>query len=195
MIGLSLFIPLYEAVIVPAARRLTKVETGVSTLQRQGAGLAASIVSMAAAAAVEKYRRGKSVQGMEISVAWLAPQLLVMGVAEALNSVGQIEFYNREFPEKMRTVAGSVFFCSLGAGSYLSAVLVTAVRKMTAAKGRRGWLEDDLDQGRLEYFYCLMAGMGAVNLVFFLFCAYFYRYNNGDGEQRVEEDDGLHDDV
>ncbi|KAK8938231.1 Nitrate transporter 1.7 [Platanthera guangdongensis] len=186
MLGLSLFIPLYEAVVVPAARRLANLEAGFTTLQRQGAGLAASVISMAAAAAVEKQRRGRSLRGVEISVAWLAPQLLLMGAAEALNAVGQIEFYNRQFPEHMQTLAGSLFFCSMGSASYLCGLLVTAVRRMTGGEGRRGWLENDIDEGRLEYFYYLLAGMGAVNLMGFLVCAHFYRYNKDFS--RVKED-------
>ncbi|KAK8933525.1 Nitrate transporter 1.7 [Platanthera zijinensis] len=137
MLGLSLFIPFYVVVVVPAARRLTNLEAGFTTLQRQGAGLAVSVISMVAAAEAEKQRRGKSLRGVEISVAWLAPQLLLMGVAEGLNAVGQIEFYNRQFPEHMQTVAGSLFFCSMGSASYVCGLLVTAVKKMTGGEGRR----------------------------------------------------------
>nr|GLL49814.1 Protein NRT1/ PTR family 2.13 [Ipomoea trifida] len=36
-----------------------------------------------------------------ITVMWLAPQLILMGFAEGFNIIGQIEFFNKEFPDNM----------------------------------------------------------------------------------------------
>ncbi|KAI0516369.1 hypothetical protein KFK09_009042 [Dendrobium nobile] len=190
MLGLTFFIPVYDMVIVPVARRITKLEGGITLLQRQGVGLLISILSMVAAAMVEKKRREKSLEGVAISVLWLMPPLLVMGVAEAFNGVGQIEFYNRQFPEHMQTLAGSLFFCSLAGASYLSSLLISVVRKATDGGGRRSWLEDDIDKGRLDYFYYLIAGMGVVNLIYFVICASFYRYKGVEEVKVVKEGGG-----
>ncbi|KAG0456215.1 hypothetical protein HPP92_024003 [Vanilla planifolia] len=187
MLGLALFIPIYDLVLVPAARSVTGIPNGITLLQRQGVGLVISVFSMVAAAVLEKQRREDSLSrggrggAGAMSVLGLAPQLLVMGVAEAFNGVGQIEFYNRQFPEHMQTLAGSLFFCSLAGASYLSSVLVAVVRRETAGEGRRSWLEDDIDRGRLDYFYYLIAGMGTLNFVYFLVCARHYRYKGGGG--------------
>ncbi|PKA57378.1 Nitrate transporter 1.7 [Apostasia shenzhenica] len=175
LMSLALFIPVYDRLLVPLLRRATGRDAGVTLLQRQGAGLLLSVVSMAVAGVVEGRRRRSG--GREMSaVKWLSPQLVLMGIAEGLNAVGQVEFYNRQFPERMQTVAGSLFYCSIAGGGYLSGALVSIVDKATGGGQRRGWLDKDLDAGRLDYFYYLIAGMGAVNLVYFLVCARFYRY-------------------
>jgi hypothetical protein len=50
------FIPVYDLAIVPLARRLTRLPSGITMLQRIGAGIAVAVVTMAAAAAVEGRR-------------------------------------------------------------------------------------------------------------------------------------------
>jgi solute carrier family 15 (peptide/histidine transporter), member 3/4 len=50
------FIPVYDRAIVPLARRLTRLPSGITMLQRIGAGIAVAVVTMAAAAAVEGRR-------------------------------------------------------------------------------------------------------------------------------------------
>ncbi|KAK9114095.1 hypothetical protein Syun_020892 [Stephania yunnanensis] len=49
--------PLYDHVIIPFARRVTRAETGITQLQRIGIGLVLSIVAMALAALVEVKRK------------------------------------------------------------------------------------------------------------------------------------------
>ena len=42
------------------------------------------------------------------SAFWLVPQLAALGLSEAFNQVSQMEFYYKQFPENMRSVAGSL---------------------------------------------------------------------------------------
>jgi peptide/histidine transporter 3/4 len=52
------------------------------------------------------------------------------------------------------------------------------VHKVTGhgSNGSGGWLANDLNQGRLDYFYWLLAVMSTVNLVFFTVAARGYVY-------------------
>ncbi|XP_008796703.2 protein NRT1/ PTR FAMILY 2.13-like [Phoenix dactylifera] len=178
LLALALFIPIYDQIFVPVARRLSGMESGISLLQRQGVGIVIAASSMVVAGLVERMRRGAALAdgglygSSPLSAAWLAPQLVLMGVAEAFNGVGQVEFYSRQFPEHMQTIACAFFFCSLAGGSYLSAILVAAVRNYTS------WLKDDnnVNANRLDYFYYLIAVIGVVNTLYFLVAARFYRY-------------------
>lgn len=178
LLALTLFIPIYDQLFVPLARRITGMESGITLLQRQGAGIVIAALSMVVAGLVERMRRDSAVAhggvygSSPLSAAWLAPQLVLMGIAEAFNAVGQVEFYNRQFPEHMQTIAGAFFTCSLAGGSYLSAILVAAVRKYTS------WFKDanNMNANRLDYFYYLIAVFGAVNTLYFLVVAHFYRY-------------------
>ncbi|XP_020595090.1 protein NRT1/ PTR FAMILY 2.13-like, partial [Phalaenopsis equestris] len=186
LLALSIFLPIYDRILVPFLRRVTKLEQGITLLQRQGTGLLLSVLSMVLAGLVEWRRRERKTM---MSVLWLSPQLTVMGVSEAFNYVGQIEFYNREFPEHLLTMGGSLVFLCLAGASYLSLFLVSVVRKVTGGEGRRSWLEDDLDQGRLDYYYYLIAVLGMLNFLYFLVCAKFYQYKGAmaEGEEDGEE--------
>uniref|UniRef100_A0A0D3GN77 Uncharacterized protein n=1 Tax=Oryza barthii TaxID=65489 RepID=A0A0D3GN77_9ORYZ len=130
-----------------------------------------------------------------ISAFWLVPQLAALGLSEAFNQVSQTEFYYREFPESMRSVAGSVLFSGLALSSYLSGVLVAAVERATRGAGAGddgGWLAEDLNKGRLDWFYLLIAAIGAANFLAFVACAKWYRYKGSDDD---DDDDHEHEQV
>lgn len=194
MLALTLFIPVYDRILMPIARKFTRIESGITLLQRQGLGIVISILSMIVAALVERKRRISAVAHggvSQLSVIWLVPQLVLMGIAEAFNAIGQIEFYNRQFPEHMQTLAGSLFFCSLAGASYMSTFIVSIVQKITATGGRTSWLDNNINKGRVDYFYYVIAIMGVCNLLYFLVCSHYYRYK-GEGEVKMKtHDNGL----
>lgn len=184
MITIGIFLPIYDRIIVPTLRRFTKHEAGITLLQRIGIGIFFSIPAMIVAGVMEKKRRTSVAP---ISVFWLAPQLVIMGFCEAFNIIGQIEFFNRQFPENMRSIANSLIFCSIAASSYLSTIVVNIVHHGTGTHGHPDWLTSDLNAGRLDYFYYLIAGMGAFNFLYFLYVAHRYGYK-ANVEIQVESD-------
>ncbi|KAL0336296.1 UNVERIFIED_CONTAM: protein NRT1/ PTR FAMILY 2.13 [Sesamum radiatum] len=198
MITIGIWLPFYDRVLVPSLRKVTRLEGGISLLQRMGIGIVFSILSMIIAGLVERVRRASAVMhaGQDgiapLTVFWLAPQLMVMGFAEAFNIIGQIEFYNKEFPENMRSVANSLFSCTMAGASYLSAVLVNVVHKTTGRHGRPDWLTKDINAGKVENLYFLIAGLGVLNLGYFLWVARGYQYKS---KYRVDDDDKLGFDV
>lgn len=187
LVALALFIPIYDRLLVPVARRITGIDSGITLLQRQGTGMAIGVASMAVAGLVEKKRRDSALAhggvSSPLSAMVLAPQLCLVGVAEAFNAVGQIEFYNRQFPEHMQALAGSLFYCTLAGANYLSAVLIAVVQKRTS------WLDNNLNQGRVDYYYYTIGVLGAVNFLYFLVCAHYYRYK-GTPEAAASDKDG-----
>ncbi|KAL2349309.1 hypothetical protein Fmac_003309 [Flemingia macrophylla] len=179
---IGLWVPVYDRFMVPALRRVTKHEGGITLLQRIGIGLVFSILSMIAAALVEKVRRdlanaNPSPLGIApMSVLWLFPQLFLMGMCEAFNIIGQIEFFNRQFPEHMRSIANALFSCSFAGASYVSSAIVSTVHHATKTHSHPDWLTNDINAGRLDYFYYLVAGIGVINLIYFLYVAQRYHY-------------------
>lgn len=169
-------VPLYDRAFVPAARRLTGKDKGVTELQRVGAGLAMPVLAMAAAALVETERLRRAPSGPAMSVLWQAPQYVLMGVGDVLATVGQLDFFYSQAPASMKTVCTALGFLVMAAGSYLSSFLLAAVEWATAAGGRPGWIPDDLDQGHLDRFFWMMSGLACLNLVAFGSCA--VRYNS-----------------
>ncbi|KAJ0256278.1 Protein NRT1/ PTR FAMILY 2.13 [Hirschfeldia incana] len=185
LLTIGVFLPLYDRVLVSFLRRITGHKSGITLLQRIGTGIVFAILSMIVAGLVERVRRTRSINagdptGMTpMSVFWLSPQLILMGLCEAFNIIGQIEFFNSQFPEHMRSIANALFSLSFAGSSYLSSVLVTVVHKFSGGHERPDWLNKNLNAGKLDYFYYLIAVLGVVNLVYFWYCARGYRYKVG----------------
>lgn len=193
MLTLTLFIPIYDRIMVPMLRRITGKEGGITLLQRMGIGIFLSVLISLVAALVENHRRTlahtKPTLGIlpqrgaisSMSAQWLIPQVAIAGLAEAFAAIGQVEFYYKQFPENMRSFAGSLFFCGMAVSSYLSGFLVSIVHHTTRGNGTGDWLPEDLNQGRLENFYYLIAALGVVNCCYFLVCSSWYRYKGTEG--------------
>ncbi|KAG2321550.1 hypothetical protein Bca52824_014763 [Brassica carinata] len=185
LLTIGVFLPLYDRVLVPFLRRITGHKSGITLLQRIGTGIVFAIFSMIVAGLVERMRRTRSINagdptGMTpMSVFWLSPQLILMGLCEAFNIIGQIEFFNSQFPEHMRSIANSLFSLSFAGSNYLSSLIVTIVHEFSGGHDRPDWLNKNLNAGKLDYFYYLIAVLGVFNLVYFWYCARGYRYKVG----------------
>ncbi|KAL5729838.1 hypothetical protein ACHQM5_002734 [Ranunculus cassubicifolius] len=177
---------LNEKLFVPLARKLTHNVSGLTSLQRISMGLIVSIIAMVAAAIVEKKRRENEVQGHgKISVFWLVPQFFLVGAGEAFAYVGQLEFFIKEAPEKMKSMSTGLFLSTLSMGFFVSSLLVSLVHKITGDR----WIRSNLNKGKLENFYWLLAILGVLNFFLFLFFSTRHEYkveqykNSSDGEE------------
>ncbi|KAL6140171.1 hypothetical protein ACLB2K_058472 [Fragaria x ananassa] len=182
-ITILLFTSLNEKLFVPLARKLTKSPQGLTSLQRVGIGLVFSTVAMIAAAIVEKQRREIAVDhNTKIRAFWLVPQYFLVGAGEAFLYVGQLEFFIREAPDRMKSMSTGLFLSTISMGFYVSSLLVTVVDKVT----HKSWLRSDLNNGRLENFYLLLAALGTINFLVFLAFAMRHQYK---GQQYNNPDD------
>ncbi|CAN0875955.1 Protein NRT1/ PTR FAMILY 2.9 [Linum grandiflorum] len=174
-LSLTAWVLLYGAVIVPLCRKYLKKGPPLSTLRRMGIGiciltigaLVAAIVELKVQAHHEKY-----------SVFYLVPQTVLMGLAEAFNSVAQIEFYENQLPENLASMTGALFSMGYAFGSFGSAILVRIVRDATKlSNGESSWMPNQqLDGSKLHCFYFLLVTLGVVNLCFFLPMAKWYKH-------------------
>lgn len=198
MITLAIWVPFYDRILVPYLRKITKIEGGITILQRIGIGFIFSTLSMVVAGLVEKMRRDSAIAAGQpdgiapITVMWLAPQLILMGFAEAFSFIGQIEFYYKEFPQNMKSVANSLFSVTAGLSNYLSSALVMILHDHTGRHGRPDWLTADINQARVDYFYYLIAGLGVLNLIYYLIVAQRYEYKT---KMEIDSDHISHFDV
>uniref|UniRef100_A0A0D3HGG8 Major facilitator superfamily (MFS) profile domain-containing protein n=1 Tax=Oryza barthii TaxID=65489 RepID=A0A0D3HGG8_9ORYZ len=88
-----------------------------------------------------------------------------------------LDFFLRECPKGMKTMSTGLFLSTCAIGFFFSTLLVTIVHKVTGHGARGGgWLADNLDDGRLDYFYWLLAVISAINLVLFTVAARGYVY-------------------
>jgi dipeptide/tripeptide permease len=174
--SILLTVPVYDRLLAPLARRLTGNPHGLTPLQRVFVGLLLSVAGMAVAALVERHRQVASGHGATLTVFLLMPQFVLVGAGEAFTYMGQLAFFLRECPKGMKTMSTGLFLSTCALGFFFSTLLVTIVHKVTAHAGRDGWLADNLDDGRLDYFYWLLAVISAINLVLFTFAARGYVY-------------------
>lgn len=172
-ISILLFTSLNEKLVVPLARKLTHNTQGLTSLQRIGIGLIFAMVAMIAAAAIEKHRRVFAIENKtKISAFWLVPQFFLVGAGEAFAYVGQLEFFIREAPESMKSMSTGLFLSTLSMGFFVSSLLVSLVDEIT----KKRWLTSNLNKGKLDYFYLLLAVLAAMNFIFFLVFATRHKY-------------------
>ncbi|PON54113.1 Proton-dependent oligopeptide transporter [Trema orientale] len=169
-------VPIYDRVIVPIARKFTGKEKGFSELQRIGVGLFTAVLSMVAAAVVETNRLqlareldlvGKKV-AVPLSILWQIPQYFLIGTSSVFTYAGQVEFFYEESPDAVRSLCSALFLLSFSLGYYLCSFILTIVTYFTTKGGKVGWIPDNLNEGHLDYLFWLSAGLGFLNLLFFV---------------------------
>ncbi|CAN1837983.1 Protein NRT1/ PTR FAMILY 1.2 [Linum perenne] len=173
LISYSLSLVIYDSILVPILSKFTGIPRGLSTNVRLGAGMVLSISAMAISGAVESTRKwnASNQDSMEMSVLWLVPSLLLLGMSQTLNSMEQLAFYYSQLPKAMSSIAVCIFTLVAAIGSLLSSVLIDAVDRFTSGGGKVSWLSSNLNEGHLDYYYWLIAGICSANFVYFLlFC-------------------------
>lgn len=140
-----------------------------------------STIGMGAAALVEMKRlsvaedAGRNTPVLPISVFWLIPQFFLVGSGEAFIYTGQLDFFITQSPKGMKTMSTGLFLTTLSLGFFLSSFLVSVVKKVTGTSDGHGWLADNINFGRLDYFYGLLAILSAINFVIYIICAMWYK--------------------
>ncbi|CAB4301014.1 unnamed protein product [Prunus armeniaca] len=161
-------------------------------LQRIGIGHVINIVALVGSALIERRRlevvRAHNLTnqpGMMVpmSALWLVAPLSVVGIGEAFHFPGQVALYYEEFPKPLKSTSTAMSSLLIGIGYYLSTAITDLVDRTT------GWLPNDINQGRLDNVFWMLAVIGVVNFVYYLICAKFFKYqnqnNNWNGGSRM----------
>ncbi|XP_018673536.1 protein NRT1/ PTR FAMILY 1.2-like [Musa acuminata AAA Group] len=195
IITLTLWVAIYDRLVVPPLSKITGRPRGFSLRQRMGIGQVLSCMATAAAAVTEGARRRRAIeqgladdpQGMvNMSAMWLVPQNCLTGLAEALNLIGQLEFYYSEFPRSMASVAVSLLTLGMGFGNLVSSVITALVNKISGADGGASWLDRNINKGHLDYYYWILTLLGIVNIFYFMACSLVY---GEEGQDKIWDDD------
>lgn len=196
----TIWVPLYDRIVMPRLRKVTGKIDGITLLQKLGIGIVLMIITLIVNALVEYYRRIYALTmptlGIEpqrgtissLSGLWLVAPLTIAGLSEAFSMIALVEFYYKQFPENMRSIGGAFLFCGLAMSNYLSSLLQAVVVKISGGSNKMNWLAEDLNKGRLDLFYYLIAGLELINLVYFLVCAKWYRYRGSQCPGGMTED-------
>ncbi|KAF7827556.1 protein NRT1/ PTR FAMILY 8.3-like [Senna tora] len=183
VISVIFWVPIYDRIIVPIARKFTGKEKGFTELQRMGIGLFISVLCMSTAAVVETKRLqlareldlvDKAV-AVPLSIAWQIPQYCLFGTAEVFTFIGRLEFFYDQSPDAMRSLCSALSLLTSSLGSYLSSFVLTVVSYLTTQGGQTGWIPDNLNEGHLDYFFWLLAGLSFLNFLVYVVCATRYK--------------------
>ncbi|XP_020094715.1 protein NRT1/ PTR FAMILY 7.3-like [Ananas comosus] len=199
ILGVVIFILLYRFYIVTFVSRVSKGKLkGLTELQRMGIGLVVSSIAMISAGVVEIQRLKHAKRACNtcrssssLSILWQIPQYVLIGASEVFMYVGQLEFFNNETPDGLKSFGSALYVASMSAGSYVSSLLVTIVMGITSKGDQIGWISENLNKGHMDRFYFLLAALNAVDLIFFVACAKRYRFMLLDGKEEGKDRDGM----
>lgn len=171
-----------------------------------GIGLVIAILAMVSAGVVELFRlkyavdaqkecattascHGSSSSPSSLSIFWQIPQYVLVGASEVFMYVGQLEFFNSQAPDGLKSFGSALCMTSISLGNYVSSLLVTIVMKISTRDDMPGWIPGNLNKGHLERFYFLLAALTTVDLMVYFLCAKWYKYTKFEGRNGEDESD------
>ncbi|ONK76729.1 uncharacterized protein A4U43_C03F31510 [Asparagus officinalis] len=178
-LSVILLMPLYDKLISPILSLITRSERGISVLQRMGIGMVLSILAMIVAAIVETKRLEFSKKEPEheiLSIFWLLPQYILVGISDVFTVVGMQEFFYTEVPSTMRTIGIALYLSVFGVGSLLSALLISVVEMFTGTDN--SWFSDDMSEARLDKYYWFLALLALISFLTFVKLSRNYDHSN-----------------
>ncbi|CAL0329847.1 unnamed protein product [Lupinus luteus] len=175
VITVIFLVPIYDRIIVPFARKFTSKERGFSDLQRMGMGLFISILCMSVAAIVEVARLKLAKEHLVLNIFWQVPQYVLMGASEFFTFVAQLEFFYDQSPDTMRSLCSALSLLTTALGNYLNSLILTLVSYFTTQGGKPGWIPNNLNEGHVDYFFWLLAGLSILNMLVFIVAAKGYK--------------------
>lgn len=199
IIALTIWVVLYDRVVLPLASKIRGKQVRLSTKSRMGIGIFLSALGMLTSGVVEHVRRHKAInQGflnnpqavVDMSAMWLVPQHCLNGLAEALNAIGQTEFYYSELPKSMSSIASSLFGLGMAVANLLASVILSTVDHSTGGEGKESWVSSNINKGHYEYYYWLLSILTTINLLYFFACSWLYGpcVENFSSNENIEGD-------
>ncbi|KAL5550938.1 hypothetical protein UlMin_001114 [Ulmus minor] len=197
IISVAIFIFVNRRVLTPIVARLTKSGSkGLSELQRMGVGLVIAVLAMVAAGIVECYRLKYADEectncegSSSLSIFWQVPQYAFIGASEVFMYVGQLEFFNAQAPDGLKSFGSALCMTSISLGNYVSSLLVTMVMKISTDHNMPGWIPGNLNKGHLDRFFFLLAALTTLDLGVYIVCARWYKCIKLEGKC-VDEKEG-----
>lgn len=94
--------------------------------------------------------------------------------------VGQLEFFYDEATEGTKSISSAMFLSEIGIGNWLSSALVEIIQGATGGE-EKGWLRNNLNNSKLDYFYWILGGINGVNFLVYVWVAWRYKGRDGAG--------------
>ncbi|KAK6928901.1 Proton-dependent oligopeptide transporter family [Dillenia turbinata] len=186
---------IYDRFFVPLMSKLTGHPSGITMLQRIGVGIFTSTICMVVAALVEAKRVSVALDHglidnpkatLPMSIFWLVPQYMLLGVSDVFAVVGMQELFYSQVREDMRSIGAAAFLTVSGIGNFLSTAIITIVQSVSSKLGNQ-WLGDNLNHAHVNGFYWVLAALGALSLLIYIWFAKGFIYKELESEDAPED--------
>uniref|UniRef100_A0A2N9J099 Uncharacterized protein n=1 Tax=Fagus sylvatica TaxID=28930 RepID=A0A2N9J099_FAGSY len=170
ILSVAAFIFIYRRVLDPLVALRMNNAKGLTELQRMGIGLVIAILAMVAAGVVECFRLNNAKTdcpncegSSSLSIFWQIPQYVLIGASEVFMYVGQLEFFNGQAPDGLKSFGSALCMTSISLGNYVG-------------------FPGNLNKGHLDLFYFLLAALTTADLMVYIACAKWYKYIKFEGK-------------
>ncbi len=111
-------------------------------------------------------------QMSHLSIFWQVPQFVLIGISEIFASITSLEFFYSQAPSRMRSVSQASNLFTNALGSWLTIPLTILVN----VNPRHQWVTSNVDDGNLQAYFYLLAGLmtGALGIFYYLSNGYEY---------------------
>merc|ERR1712100_614051 len=109
----------------------------------------------------------------DISVFWQIPQFVLIDTSEILATITSLEFFYSQAPYSMRSVTQAFNLLMTALGAWITIPLLFLVNSGGSGKE---WVPHNLDNGHLEYYFFLLAGLMVINMIIYYFVSKGYQY-------------------
>lgn len=105
--------------------------------------------------------------------------------------VGQLEFFNSQAPDALRSFGSALCMTSISFGNYVSSLLVTVVMYVTKKEDRPGWIPCNLNKGHMDRFYLLLVALTSIDFIVYILCSRSYT-NIAVYKESTEDEEPTH---
>ncbi|XP_033644420.1 solute carrier family 15 member 4-like [Asterias rubens] len=195
----NVFYPVYGSVVVLVLTPvlcytypwLQRKGFKITPLRRIGVGIFFSVLSVVSASLVEFRRKdvmsldggtfnltdtvtGDVYRASTLHCGSQLPQFTFSGVAEAFIRVAGLEFAYLEGPDNLKGLSTGLYILMSGVGSYILArILVLIVNALSTASP---WYVSEINDGHMEYFYLILAGVLLFDMLYLYLISRNYDY-------------------
>ncbi|XP_061182210.1 solute carrier family 15 member 4-like [Saccostrea echinata] len=194
-----ILIPIMDRIIYPF---LAKHNRSPTHLQRIAFGFILSALSVLVAGILEIYRKkdienngyiqqdlaSDTFNASHISIFAQVPEFALVGASEVFASVSGLEFAYSQAPSFMQGLVMGLFLMMSGLGNYVSEAILEIVKEASGTKPPDAWFPEEMNDGKTEYLFFMLAGLMAANTLVFIVVAYFYKYREPEEQQILEID-------
>ncbi|XP_062590552.1 solute carrier family 15 member 3-like [Saccostrea cucullata] len=194
-----ILIPIMDRLIYPFLARHNRSPTH---LQRIAFGFILSALSVLVAGILEIYRKkdienngyitqtlaSDKFNASQISIFAQVPEFALVGASEVFASVSGLEFAYSQAPSFMQGLVMGLFLMMSGLGNYVSEAILEIVKEASGTRPPDAWFPEEMNDGKTEYLFFMLAGLMAANTLVFIIVAYFYKYREPEEQQILEID-------